>query len=165
MICVNKKNVYCFWNSVRHSVMRGGWVIGTASNNPELALMGCTSKRKCCQIHLWAEGPLAEQCALIGSALWLDHQNIVHQSVLCCSQIIGTACANRYCAAARSSEQRSPIGSLLRLGHPDSIRNLLVHVLGHVPGSCSSTCFLEMCLNACLGTCLIRYLGSCLSGT
>ena len=45
------------------------------------------------------------------------HQNSVRHWVVRCGQIIETACANRYCAAARSSEQREPIRSVLGLSH------------------------------------------------
>ena len=39
---------------------------------------------------------------------------------------IETACANWYCTAARSSEQRAQIGSALRLGHRNSVRHSVV---------------------------------------
>ena len=45
---------------------------------------------------------------------------------------IRTTCANRLCTAARSSEQRAPLGCALRLGHQNSVRDLIEHVPGHV---------------------------------
>ena len=46
---------------------------------------------------------------------------------------LGSACANRYCAAARSSKQRAPIGSAMQLGHQNSVRHSLEHLIGQVP--------------------------------
>ena len=42
---------------------------------------------------------------------------------------VETACANGWCAAASSSEQRAPIGSALRLNHPDHPKHATTQIV------------------------------------
>ena len=96
-------------NSLCHLVVHCGQVIGTAcvhlkrATTQSVLLIGCHPNRKCDQVQLWAEVPPSEQHSPIPNALRLRNGNSVGQSVVRCGQVIGTACANRYCAAARSS--------------------------------------------------------------